>query len=260
MSGCVQNSIIPLNLSYKATGGTIEVVSFIKDNPDYIVDGDTIRIKETKKNDSPKKPQNENKDLEGLYKSSDNGINNSNGTNLFPGYSNEYLFKDALKDNLINQYLMQYFIIYFRKMNSKFKITFNISVSKSEVPMISKDKLKSNSKDAIDRDYSKVKEDLKSHLILELRILNLELSKNKGEDGGRFLSDYAAVLTVKGILYDLNTQKKIWESRELEEWVDTRHMTQNGLAENKGYNLRKYFQIIADRISKQLVEIFFNTN
>ncbi len=260
---CDTQTIIPLSPADKGKGGNIVLVSFIKDNPIFLVNDEPFRSPKKIKAKSKKRGV-EYSDLDDLDDNPRNGKSkeNSDLSDLEKPSEKEFTFADALRKVGINRYLMKSFIIHFRKRASRFKIKHNLKLSKKKVPFLKNTRSGQPSHNAVDRNFTSIREKLNSHLVLELRVLKLEVSKDittndPGEDSG-LLATYGVALKVKGILFDLNKNKKIWESVDIETWLDTLTYTQAGLAEKKGTLLIKYYKDLSDAAAKKLVEFFFD--
>ncbi len=260
---CDTQTIIPLSSAEKGKGGNIVLLSFIQDNPVFLVNDEPFRPPKKIKPKTQKRVV----DYSDLGDLDDNPKNsksreNSDLSDLEKPSEKVFTFGEALKKVGINRYLMRSFIIYFRKRASRFKIKHNLKLSKKKVPFLKNMRPGQPSQNAVDRDFTSIREKLNSHLVLELRVLKLAISNDMTpsdprEDPG-LLDTYGVILKVKGILFDLDKNKKIWESIDIEIWTDTLIYSKVGLAQKKGTVLAKYYKGLADVAAKRLVEFFFN--
>lgn len=228
---CMQTNVIPLSSEYKTQRDEIDVVSFSRDNPSFLLNDNIVDI--------TKKQVNENADLAELET---------------PG-EKVMTVSDVLRRVDVNRYLMRSFIIYFRKKYKMVKIKPNLKVFNKKVVLVSSKKGSSNQ---IDRDFKPIRKLLNSHLILELRVLRRELT-DYNPDGyiGIAFSDWYAVVRVKGFLYDLKRNKKVWESDAVEIWSNTESTVLKGLLSEKGKEIIINFKAACNKAAKILVDSFY---
>ncbi len=260
---CDTQTIIPLSPADKGKGGEILLLSFIKDNPQFLVNDEPFRPPKKIKAKSKKRGV-EYSDLGDLNDNPKNSKSRKNPdlSDLEKPSEKVFTFADALKNVGINRYLMKSFIIHFRKRTSRFNIKHNLKLSKKKVPFLRASRPGQLSHNGVDRDFTSIYKKLNSHLVLELRVLKLAVSNDMTSSDPRadfgLLDTYGVILKVKGILFDLDKNKKIWESADIEIWADTGIYSQAGLAEKKGTILAKYYKGLADVAAKRLVEFFFS--
>ncbi|GMT49471.1 MAG: hypothetical protein IEMM0008_1010 [bacterium] len=257
---CDTQTIIPLSSVDKGNGGNILLLSFVKDNPRFLVNDEPFRA--PKRERISKKKIVRYSDLTDLDEPDNKPQDNSDLSDLEKPSEKKFTFADALKNVGINRYLMKSFIIHFRKRSSRFNIKHNLKLSKKKVPFLRGTRPGEFPRNGVDRDFTSIYKKLNSHLILELRVLKLAISNDMTPSDPReesgFLDTYGVILKVKGILFDLDKNKKIWESVDIEIWTDTGIYSQAGLAEKKGTVLIQYYKGLADVAAKKLVEFFFN--
>lgn len=149
---------------------------------------------------------------------------------------------------------MKSFIVQFRKRTNAYQIKHNLEVSKKVVPL-----LNNSPKNKIDRNFSSVKEELGNDLVFEIRVLELHLSRDITEDdpeSSGFLNSIGCVVTIKGFLFNIKTQEKIWESDRIRAWHDSRYVNVESFNEDGGKALQKFYQIACNGAARILLTQF----
>jgi hypothetical protein len=258
MIGCTK-SIIPNTSSTLNKGGKIDIVSFYRDNPKYIVEYNVKRrvfyvnlLKEGKKEVTEKKAVKleKTKDPQDISILGGRPIslkgNSKEGIKTKP--EDEYIInaRSMLERFNINNYLIKHFILKFRRKGSPFTLGFNLDASKKVVPFVRA----SNSFDS-DRDFATIKDSFSSNLVLELRVLKVLIE----EDEQRFLSTWNITMIAKGTLYDLSANKKLWESYPIEHELET--ATYSSFKESRREDLQENFEDLSEEIAEKLADAFF---
>ncbi len=251
---CTSQNVIPNSSEVLNKGGKIDIVSFYKDNPKYIVYYDLKMrafyvnlIKADKKNSDKKGSINKPKNSQSLSQLGGRPISIKKGSSKVE-YKDEYTIKarSMLERFNINNYLMKHFILKFKQRESNITLGFNLDASKRVAPFVKHSSISS------DRDFANIKDSLNSNLVLELRILKLLIE----EDEQRFLSTWNITMVAKGILYNLDTNTRLWESSPIEYQLET--PTFSSFKESRKKSLQENFEDLSEKIADKLVDAFFD--
>lgn len=101
-----------------------------------------------------------------------------------------------------NAYTEKYAKRILKKFGVKYQLTSSSNLQATYLPYRMKSEFPQS-----DRDLSAVKKNTDAELVLEFRIIKFQLIQNRGLGG-----DYNVVIKIQGILHDLKSGNKIWQS------------------------------------------------